>query len=313
MKETTEYTILLFYKYTPIDNPERLRDEQRFLCQKLGLKGRIIIAKEGINVTVEGTTENTEKYLEKFLSDIRFSDTNIKKSRGTGSAFPKLSVRARKEIVTLGMDYNSIKSKGKVIKPEELKEWFQTKKVGKDFYIVDLRNDYEFKVGRFKGSVIPENMQNFRDVPHILDQLKNMADKPMITVCTGDVRCEKASAYLQDLGFKDAYHLDGGIVTYMEKYPAQEFEGTLYVFDKRITMDFDESKGVAHNHVIVGECDLCKTKSERFVNCKYPRCNKHFICCEDCSEYDDLSAQEGRSFCSEPCREKVISNFVSQN
>ena len=302
-----KHTILLFYKYTPIDNPEKLRDEQRALCEKLGLKGRIITAPEGINVTVEGTTENTEKYLEAYFKDPRFAGTHIKRSQGTGNAFPKLSVKARKEIVTLGKSLNEVKSKGKVIKPEELKEWFQTKKVGEDFYIVDLRNDYEFKVGRFKGSMIPENMQNFRDVPHVLDQLKGMSDKPMITVCTGDVRCEKASAYLQDLGFKDAYHLDGGIVTYMEKYPAQEFEGTLYVFDKRITMDFDAIKGVADKHVVVGECDLCKTKSERYVNCKYPRCNKHFICCEDCSEDD------GRSFCNAECREKAVSYFVSQN
>ncbi len=202
----------------------------------------------------------------------------------------------RKEIDTLRKSLTEVKSEGKVIKPEELKEWFQTKKVGEDFYIVDLRNDYEFKVGRFRGSMIPENMQNFRDVPHVLNQLESMKDKPMITVCTGDVRCEKASAYLQDLGFKDAYHLDGGIVTYMEKYPAQEFEGTLYVFDKRITMDFDPKD----KHVVVGECEKCNLKSERYVNCKYPRCNKHFICCEECSEED------GRSFCSEECREKIL-------
>ncbi len=291
-----EYTILLFYKYTPIDNPEKLRDEQRAICEKLELKGRIIVASEGINVTVEGKTENTEKYLEEYFKDPRFAGTHIKRSPGIGDAFPKLSVKARKEIVTLGKSLIEVKSKGKVIKPEELKEWFQTKKVGEDFYIVDLRNDYEFKVGRFKGSMIPENLQNFRDVPYVLNQLEKMKDKPMITVCTGDVRCEKASAYLRDIGFDDAYHLDGGIVTYMEKYPAQEFEGTLYVFDKRITMDFDPKD----KHVVVGECEKCGVKSERYVNCKYPRCNKHFLCCEECSEED------GRSFCSMECREKVL-------
>ncbi len=298
--KNSEYTILLFYKYVNIDNPEKLRDEQRALCEKLGLKGRIITAKEGINVTLEGTTENTEKYLEEYFKDPRFAGTHIKRSRGTGDAFPKLSVKARKEIVTLGKSLTEVKSKGKVIKPEELKEWYQTKKVGEDFYVVDLRNDYEFKVGRFKGSMIPENLQNFRDVPHVLNQLESMKDKPMITVCTGDVRCEKASAFLQDMGFQDAYHLDGGIVTYMEKYPAQEFQGTLYVFDKRITMDFDSDKGVADKHVVVGKCDLCGVDSERYVNCKNPRCNKHFLCCLECSEED------GRSFCSPECREKIL-------
>lgn len=298
-----DYTILLFYKYVEIDNPEKLRDDQRALCERLNLKGRIITAKEGINVTLEGTTENTEKYLEEYFKDPRFAGTHIKRSKGTGDAFPKLSVKARKEIVTLGKSLTEVKGKGKVIKPEELREWFQTKKVGEDFYIVDLRNDYEFKVGRFKGSMIPENLQNFRDVPHVLDQLQDMKDKPMITVCTGDVRCEKASAYLQDLGFDDAYHLDGGIVTYMEKYPAGEFEGSLYVFDKRILINFDPKD----KHVVVGKCDKCDLPSERYVNCKNPRCNKHFLCCESCSEED------GRSFCSVECREKVDSNLVSQN
>lgn len=291
-----EYTIILFYKYVNIENPEKLRDEQRALCEKLNLKGRIITATEGINVTLEGTTPNINKYLEDYFKDSRFTGTHIKKSQGIGDAFPKLSVKARKEIVTLGKTLTEVKSKGKVIKPEELKEWFETKKVGEDFNIVDLRNDYEFKVGRFKGSMIPENLQNFRDVPHVLNQLESMKDKPMITVCTGDVRCEKASAYLQDLGFKDAYHLDGGIVTYMEKFPAQEFEGSLYVFDKRIVMDFD----TPDKHKIVGRCDKCDKPSERYVNCKYPRCNKHFICCEECSEED------GRSFCGVECRDEVL-------
>lgn len=296
--EKGEYTILLFYKYVFIEDPEKVRDWQRFICEKLNLKGRIIVAHEGINVTVEGTNENIEKYLEEYFKDQRFAGTHIKRSKGIGDAFPKLSVKARKEIVTLGKDYNSIKSKGKVITPEELKNWFQTKKVGEDFHIVDLRNDYEFKVGRFKGSVIPENLQNFRDVPHVIDQLEKMKDKPMIIVCTGNVRCEKASALLQDLGFKDAYHLDGGIVTYMEKYPAQEFLGSLYVFDKRILTHFDPED----KHVVMGKCEKCDNKSERYVNCKNPRCNKHFICCLDCSEED------GRSFCSLECREKILVN-----
>lgn len=291
-----EYTILLFYKYTKIEDPEKLRADQLALCTKLGLKGRIIVAEEGINVTVEGTTENTEKYLAEYLSDPRFAGTHIKRSVGTGDAFPKLSVKYRKEIVTLGKDYNSMKSKGKVIKPEELKEWFATKEVGKDFHIVDLRNDYEFKVGKFKGSVMP-NLQNFRDVPKVLSELEPYKEQAIITVCTGDVRCEKASAFLRDEGFDDVYHLDGGIVTYMEKFPAQEFEGSLYVFDRRIIMDFDPKD----KHKVIGKCDRCGVSSERYVNCKNKMCNKHIICCEACSEDD------GRSFCSEECKAVVYS------
>ncbi|TSC70975.1 MAG: UPF0176 protein [Parcubacteria group bacterium Gr01-1014_46] len=296
----SEYTILLFYKYVTIDNPEKLRDEQRALCERLELKGRIIVAKEGINVTLEGTTKNTEAYLKEYFSDKRFSDTHIKRSVGTGSAFPKLSVKVRKEIVTLGLedDIDPNQITGKHLKPEELKKWFET---GKEFYVIDMRNDYEFKVGRFKDSKLMP-VQNFRDIPKALSYIDSLREKTVVPVCTGGVRCEKASGLLVREGFKDVYQLDGGIVTYMEKYPAQEFEGTLYVFDKRITMDFDAINNLGDKHIIVGECEKCGAKSERYVNCRNPRCNKHFICCEECSEED------GKSFCSVECRDRILVN-----
>src|SRR4051812_835577 len=112
------FTIILFYKYINIDSPENLRKAQFDLCTKLGLKGRIIVAKEGINATLEGTSENIEKYLEIFLKDKRFSNTHIKKSVGTGSAFPKLKVKVRQEIVTLGLenDFSPVEVSGKKLK-----------------------------------------------------------------------------------------------------------------------------------------------------------------------------------------------------
>lgn len=295
MKENLgEFTIILFYKYVSIDNPERLKSEQLKLATDLGLKGRVIVAKEGINATLEGTNENINKYLDVYLADSRFSNTHIKKSRGTGNAFPKLSVKVRKEIVTLGLenDIDPNQITGKHLKPEELKQWYEE---GKEFYIIDMRNDYEFKVGRFKDSVLMP-VQNFRDIPKSLSFIENLKDKTVLPVCTGGVRCEKASGLLVREGFKDVYQLDGGIVTYMEKFPAQEFEGGLYVFDKRIVMDFDDPE----KHKVVGRCDKCESASERYVNCKYPQCNRHFICCENCSEED------GKSFCSVECRGKVL-------
>jgi UPF0176 protein len=284
------YTIILFYKYINIDDPKEMREWQFDLATRLELKGRVIVAKEGINATLEGTTENIEKYLAEFLADPRFSDTHIKKSRGTGDAFPKLSVKVRPEIVSLHLkeDFSPTEVTGAKLKPEELKKWFEE---GREFQIVDMRNDYEYNVGRFKNSVMPK-LQNFRDVPRVLDELEPFKEKTVVTVCTGGVRCEKASGFLKKNGFSDVYQLDGGIVTYMEKFPGEEFEGKLYVFDKRITMDFDtEGK-----HIVVGKCGKCETPSERYVNCKRPECNKHFLCCESCSESD------GRSYCSEKCK-----------
>jgi|SRR3989344_2495946 len=273
-----EFTIILFYKYISIENPEELKKSQVDLATRLNLKGRVIVAKEGINATLEGTTENIDAYLKEFLVDPRFSDTHIKKSPGTGEAFPKLKVKIRPEIVTLGLenDFSPIEVSGKKLKPEELKRWYVE---GRDFYIVDMRNDYEYNVGRFKNSIMPK-LENFRDVPRVLNELECIKDKTILTVCTGGVRCEKASGLLVKEGFKDVYQLDGGIVTYMEKFPAQEFQGSLYVFDNRITMDFDPKD----KHIVVGKCDKCGVESERYVNCRNPECNKHFICCQNCAE-----------------------------
>ncbi len=289
-----DYVIILFYKYVEIEDPEKLRDEQRNLCESLGLKGRIIVAKEGINATIEGTNENIEKYLEIYLADSRFIDTHIKRSKGTGEAFPKLSVKVRSEIVSLHLekDINPNEITGKHLRPEELKSWYES---GKEFYVIDMRNDYEFKVGRFKGSQLMP-VQNFRDIPKALSYIENLKDKTVVPVCTGGVRCEKASGLLVREGFKDVYQLDGGIVSYIEKYPAEEFEGSLYVFDKRILMHFDPED----KHVIVGLCEKCGEKSERYVNCKNPECNKHFICCQNCAEEDC------RSFCGDRCRSLIL-------
>ncbi len=288
------FTIILFYKYVAIENPEELRISQLSLATKLGLKGRVIVAKEGINATLEGTTDNIELYLEKFLSDSRFSDVHIKKSVGTGNAFPKLKVKVRPEIVTLGLeeDINPNEITGKHLKPEVLKQWYES---GKEFYVIDMRNDYEFKVGRFKDSTLLP-IQNFRDIPKALSSIEFLRDKTVLPVCTGGVRCEKASGLLVREGFKDVYQLDGGIVSYMEKFPSQEFQGSLYVFDNRIIMNFNSD-----GHIVLGKCDKCEASSERYVNCKRPECNKHIICCEDCSESD------GKSYCSDNCREMMPS------
>lgn len=290
------YQILLYYKYTHIDDPTALMNSQRALCQKLGLKGRIIVANEGINGTLEGTLENTEKYIEEMNKDLRFVDIHWKKSVGTGSAFKKLSVKVRNEIVSLHLgerDIDPNKITGKKLKPEELKAWYEN---NKDFVVVDMRNDYELEVGKFDRTVFP-GMKNFRDLREQVESIKNLKDKTVLTVCTGGVRCEKASGFLVEEGFKDVYQLDGGIVSYMEKYPAKDFKGTLYVFDERITMDFDDPD----KHVVIGKCKLCKSPCERYVNCVNNGCHLHFVCCDGCSEED------GKSYCSVRCKVEVKS------
>lgn len=289
-----EFTILLFYKYVHIDNPEEVRDAQRKLCVDLGLKGRLIFAEEGLNVTLEGTKENVKAYIEELKKDPRFLHIHFKRSVGTGDAFPKLSVKARKEIVSLHLehDINPNEITGKHLKPEELKQWYEE---GKEFYVIDMRNDYEYRVGHFKDSVLMP-VQNFRDIPSALSHIEHLKGKTVVPVCTGGVRCEKASGLLVREGFSDVYQLDGGIVSYMEKFPAEEFKGTLYVFDRRITMDFDPKE----RHEVVGTCDKCGTKTEKFANCRNKQCNKKILSCEGCRN------EEGAVFCSLECEQTVL-------
>ncbi len=297
-----KYKILLYYKYVKVENPEALASWHRGVCEALGFKGRIIIAKEGINGTLEGSEENTEKY-KQMLRSLgkdpntkgmgKFADIEFKESDGTGDAFPRMKIRVRNEIVSLHLgdeDLDPNEITGRHLPPEELKSWYEK---GEDFVVVDMRNDYEFEVGRFRNSINP-SLENFRDLPRHLAQIEDLKDKKVVTVCTGGVRCEKASGFLMKKGFKDVYQLHGGMHKYMEKFPGEDFLGTLYTFDNRVTMDFGGDREV------VGKCFACGAKSERCENCSNKSCNKRLVCCENCLAHDVLP------WCSEACKSANI-------
>lgn len=281
-----EYQVILFYKYTEIEDPEALMESQKVLCKKLNLKGRAIIAKEGVNGTFEGTPENIELYCVSLIADPRFSDIHIKKSEGTGKTFPKLSIKVRDEIVSAHFedDVDPKVVTGKYITAEELHELIHS---NEEFYIVDMRNDFEQEVGYFEGSVLP-GMRNFRDLPKVLPKLEHLKGKTVVTVCTGGVRCEKASGFLVKNGFRDVYQLFGGIHSYMEKYPNEDFKGSLYVFDQRIIMGFNREE-----REIVGKCAGCKIPSENYINCSNDICHKHFIMCWTCVSKKVSTCPEG--------------------
>src|SRR3990167_6238662 len=298
-----EYEIILFYKYVHIKDPQMVAKNQREICEKLGLKGRCIIAIEGINATFDGTKENIQEYIKELERDERFKNIHFKLSTGTGQAFPKLSVKVRKEIVSLHLgtcDIDPNQVTGVHLKPEELHEWLLENKAAsaqgfgepREFYIVDMRNAYEHKVGHFENSILPP-IENFRDLSKVVEQISHLKNKTVLTVCTGGGRCEKASGFLVTQGFTDVYQLDGGIVSYMEKYPNEDFQGKLYVFDGRVTMGFytDDTK-----HEVVGKCDVCQGPSENYVNCANPVCHRHFIICQKC-----LAKSNGKAFCPAGC------------
>lgn len=296
------HEILLYYKYATIKDPERFAAEQRAWCEGLGLKGRIIVAHEGINGTVEGLKKDTKKYRELLSRKRGFKDIHWKKSPGNGKAFPRLSIKVRPEIVSLSLekpepgkrrdtDVDPRKVTGKHLPPAELKKWFDK---GEKFTIIDMRNDYEHKVGAFEGSILPP-IKNFRELPKVMPKLAKHKGEKVLTVCTGGVRCEKASGYLIKKGFKDVYQLDGGIVSYMEQYPGQHFKGSLYVFDGRVTMAIDKAKnGKAVKREVIGRCEICDAKTENYADCTNSTCRTQILCCAACVRKD-------KAFCSAKC------------
>ncbi|HVZ12409.1 MAG TPA: rhodanese-related sulfurtransferase [Patescibacteria group bacterium] len=290
--EKTKYRVLLYYKYVTLDNPEKIMRDQRELCERLDMRGRIIVSKEGINGTIEGTIENTEKYISYMETHKEFTGIDYKKSDGTGNAFPKLRVRVRPEIVTANLSHiNPNKTTGKYLTSEELYDWFETQK---EFYIVDMRNDYEYASGYFESS-IPSGLHNFFDIKDVLPRIAHLKNKTIVTVCTGGVRCEKASGFLIENDFKDVYQLKNGIQTFMELYPNKYFKGKLYVFDNRLTLGFNTDDP---DHEVVGRCMHCGTSCDLYVNCKYDMCHLHYICCLNCRD-----KESGLAFCKTECKE----------
>lgn len=280
------HTVILYYKYAAVADPKGLLERQRALCERLGLKGRILVAEEGINGTLEGDTEKIEEYITETKKEPGFSDIHWKRSPGDGNTFPKLVIKVRKDIVSNAIENWGVDPRQKTathLSPKELHEWFLR---GEKFEIIDMRNDYEHASGHFHGSILPA-MKRFRDLPALLGEWTGLKKKKVLTVCTGGVRCEKASALLLKHGFEDVYQLDGGIVSYMEQFPNEHFDGSLYVFDNRKTVGFETE---SEKHQVIGKCLQCKTATNRYVNCSNQTCHGHFISCDTCTPLDRTRA-----------------------
>ncbi len=281
------FRVLLFYKYVTIDNAKEMMEIHRSVCGVLDLKGRIIIAEEGINGTVEGEFSNTEKYITFIKKDKRFKNMDIKVSNGTGNAFPKLSVKVRNEIVgtKFPKHIDPRKNTARHILADELKKMYEN---NEDFVVVDMRNDYELASGQFKNTV-NIGLKNSRDLvtPEVMEKLRIHKDKKIVAVCTGGVRCEKMASYLVDQGFKNVNQLYNGIHSYMEKFPGQDWLGTLYTFDQRVTMHFGGDRK------IIGTCTDCKEETEDYYdmdenyideNGNKRKIDTHVLLCVLCAE-----------------------------
>lgn len=299
--ENNSYRILLYYKYVTIEDGETFAQEHLAFCKETGLKGRILVADEGINGTVSGTIEQTDKYIEKMKQDPRFSDMVYKIDEADKHAFKKMHVRYRKELVTLRLedDINPLEQTGKYLSPKEFYEQMQDP----DTIVIDARNDYEYDIGHFRGAVRPD-IRSFRELPDwIKENKEKFADKKVLTYCTGGVRCEKFSGWLMEEGFEDVSQLHGGIVTYGKDPEVQGelWDGKCYVFDERISVPVNRKE-----HVIVGKDYFTGEPCERYVNCANPECNKQIICSEE-TEDKYLRA------CCHECRVHPRNRYIKEH
>ena len=289
-----EFQILLYYRYNPIPDAEAFTEEHRAFCEELGLHGRILIGDEGINGTVSGPTASTERYMEALRADERTSGIEFKVDPGEEHVFPKLSIKYRPEIVTLGLDgekdIDPNALTGKHLSPKEWEKAMQEEGV----IVLDGRNNYESAVGRFKGAICPD-VENFRDFPEwIRENLADQKEAKVLTYCTGGIRCEKLSGLLLQEGFQNVSQLDGGIINYGKDPETQgkDFEGLCYVFDERVVVE----SNFTDTRTVISRCWKCDEPSPRYRNCAWPKCNRQFFLCESCEE-------NVNRFCCEACEE----------
>lgn len=272
-----KYTIILFYKFVRIDDPALFRTEQIALCESLNLKGRMLIAHEGINGTFEGREADIESYKKALWRDPRFSDLVFKESTGKGDGFPQLRIKVRKEVVTLGAgEFDVQKETAPGVSAEELEAMYAR---NDDFVVLDLRNDFEIEVGQFERTHDP-GLRFFRDLPHKLDSIAHLKQKKVVAVCTGGIRCEKATCLLRKEGFENLYQLKDGIHTYMQKFPGKRFKGTLYVFDNRQVTPIAETS----EREVISRCFFCRAFTEDFYSDDTVRPSRKVICCVNCIE-----------------------------
>jgi UPF0176 protein len=287
-----DHRILLFYKYISVPDAETLAAEHLQYCIELGVKGRILIADEGINGTLSGSVEQTERYMVDLLRNPLFSDIVFKIDPSDDHVFKKLFVRYKQELVTLRYHkkLNPITNGGFRLKPKEFHEHLQRD----DVIVLDGRSGYEYDLGHFRNAIRPD-VDAFREFPDwIRDNLTEHKDKTVITYCTGGIRCEMLTAVLKNEGFKDVYQLDGGIVTYGQDPEVQGkgFDGNCYVFDERVSVRINQTD----EHVLVGECHHCGSSTDRYINCADDTCHLQHLVCEDC-------AVTMNSYCSTSCLE----------
>ncbi len=236
------FVVAALYKFVDLPDYEDLQGDLLSLCKSNNIQGTLLLAREGINGTVAGSRAAIDALLSHLTSDPRFENLQHKESFNENQPFYRMKVRLKKEIVTLGApDLDPRNSVGTYVKPEN----WDALITDPDVLLIDTRNDYEVEVGTFRGAVNPET-KTFREFKQFVeDKLDIDKSKKVAMFCTGGIRCEKSTSYLLSKGFENVYHLEGGILQYLEDVPKENssWEGECFVFDQRVTVNHNLEKG----------------------------------------------------------------------
>jgi len=283
---TTPYVVCAMYKFATLDNFEELRQPLLDEMLRLDVKGTLLLAAEGINGTVAGSREGIDALLDFLRRDERLKDIDHKESYDDDMPFYRTKVKLKKEIVTLGVEgIDPKRVVGTYVKPADWNALISDP----DVVLVDTRNDYEVEIGTFKGALDPRT-KTFREFPqYVRDNLDPAKNKKVAMFCTGGIRCEKSTAYLKEQGFDEVYHLEGGILKYLEEVPQEEslWEGECFVFDNRVTVNHQLEKGD------YDQCHACRrpiTEADKE--------HEHYVAgvsCHHChDEYDEAQRERFR-------------------
>ena len=280
--------MILYYVFAPLPDPDAIRLWQRTLCEALNLRGRILISDQGINATLGGELDALKRYLRVTKEHLPFRQLDAKWSEGSGLDadnasldFPRLSVKVRDEIVSFGapgelqVDADGVVGGGRRVTPEGLHRLAETRD---DLVFFDGRNRFEAGIGRFRDAVVPD-VAHTREFVEALDSgaYDHLKDRPVVTYCTGGIRCEVLSSLMVSRGFQEVYQLEGGIARYGEAYGDDGlWEGSLYVFDGRGSLAFSDHSAV------IGRCATCGAATSRMRNCADPSCREQLVVCETC-------------------------------
>ena len=223
------------YKFEPLKNLDYLIPQFQNKCDELELKGSVYLSPNGINFSIAGTKENVNTYIKFIEQNPKFKDIPLKKTFSATQPFRRMKVRLKKEIISLGRDdINPKEITGEYISPQELFEIYENKK---DVIVLDIRNEYETRVGAFENS-IDLQLDTFRDFPSAVQTLPDeYKDKQIVMYCTGGIRCEKASAVMMKAGFSDVRQLEGGVLDYFKETGGAYWNGDCFVFDERVALD----------------------------------------------------------------------------